>query len=338
MLKNMKIGKKLILTFVIVAIIASAAGITSIFTTANIDKQYSNALTNFGFAQGDAGKLLASFIRIDGNVHDAISYSSVEHAAEAAKKYGEMVLKMPDLFTNVEHTLLTDTEKQALVKVETAFNNYKKLADELLEEGKTANAGKIVQLQKRLVNELDPIYVEIYDEVQQIFNDKVSRGNVISANVSKLVFIVGLISVVLSVIAVIVAIVLGILVSKSVTKPLQEIEKASLDLSEGKLDIEVDYKSKNELGVVADSFRKFTGNLKFIINDIIGLLNGMSDSDFTVKSQNADAYINSYEPIKVALRKILNDLSSTLLSVNQSAAQVNAGSDQVSGGAQALSQ
>ncbi|MEG1027529.1 MAG: methyl-accepting chemotaxis protein, partial [Oscillospiraceae bacterium] len=123
-----------------------------------------------------------------------------------------------------------------------------------------------------------------------------------------------------------------------VTKPLQEIEKASLDLSEGKLDIEVDYKSKNELGVVADSFRKFTGNLKFIINDIIGLLNGMSDSDFTVKSQNADAYINSYEPIKVALRKILNDLSSTLLSVNQSAAQVNAGSDQVSGGAQALSQ
>lgn len=58
MLKNLNIGKRLVMAFILVAIIASTSGIVSIFTTQNLDRQYSDALTNFGFPQGDVGNAM----------------------------------------------------------------------------------------------------------------------------------------------------------------------------------------------------------------------------------------------------------------------------------------
>lgn len=50
MLKNMKIGQKLILFFLIVAIISGAGGIVGLVVMRGMDASYSDALVNYGFA------------------------------------------------------------------------------------------------------------------------------------------------------------------------------------------------------------------------------------------------------------------------------------------------
>ena len=58
MLKKMKIGKRLILSFLLVAILAGIAGIVSVFIMRNIDHKYSRALLLYGFVQGDIGEAM----------------------------------------------------------------------------------------------------------------------------------------------------------------------------------------------------------------------------------------------------------------------------------------
>ena len=85
MLKNMSIRKKLLTACSIIALLGCIIGIVSIVMMRSITSQYNDALNRYGFAQGDVGELLAAFCRVDGNVHDAISYQNAEdrQAAES---------------------------------------------------------------------------------------------------------------------------------------------------------------------------------------------------------------------------------------------------------------
>lgn len=52
MFKNLKLGVKLILSFIIVTMVASASGIVAAVMLTNTDKEYSSALENEGFGLG----------------------------------------------------------------------------------------------------------------------------------------------------------------------------------------------------------------------------------------------------------------------------------------------
>lgn len=98
MFKNMKIGKKLVLGFVIVTILASVSGVMSIFMMRDITGKYGDALENYGFSQGDIGKAMAAFCRVDGNVHDSVGFVNEEIRTSANNDYFDQAAKMDDYF------------------------------------------------------------------------------------------------------------------------------------------------------------------------------------------------------------------------------------------------
>lgn len=57
MLKNMRINKRLIVTFVVAVLISSIAGLVGMGLLLKIDGDYGKTLVNYGFAQGDIGNL-----------------------------------------------------------------------------------------------------------------------------------------------------------------------------------------------------------------------------------------------------------------------------------------
>lgn len=110
MFKNMKIGRKLILGFVIVTILASISGIISIFMMHDLTGRYGNALVNYGFTQGDIGKTMALFCRVDGNIHNAVSYTDPENEKAARDSVTNQTAQMEEYFTAVKNTSVTDEE------------------------------------------------------------------------------------------------------------------------------------------------------------------------------------------------------------------------------------
>lgn len=61
MYKNLKIQERLKKCFTVVALLASIAGVIGAIMMLIISTQYKNALTNYGFSQGDIGKAMIVF-------------------------------------------------------------------------------------------------------------------------------------------------------------------------------------------------------------------------------------------------------------------------------------
>ena len=58
---NMKLGKKLILGFIIVAVLAGAIGVIGIFSLRSAQKTSENIITNYGNSQGQLGFIAEAF-------------------------------------------------------------------------------------------------------------------------------------------------------------------------------------------------------------------------------------------------------------------------------------
>lgn len=143
--------------------------------------------------------------------------------------------------------------------------------------------------------------------------------------------LIGLAVVLLSVIVI-------ILVLKRMLKPMAQMQKAALEMANGSLNVNIDYESKDEIGVLADSMRTFTNAIKAIISDLIYILGEMAKGNFTVTSQAEEKYIGDYAPLRDSLETIIGGLNKTMSEIKVSSEQVNSGAEQVSSAAQALSQ
>lgn len=132
------------------------------------------------------------------------------------------------------------------------------------------------------------------------------------------------------------AVVSSIMITRSIVKPMVQIEKAASDMARGKLNTEINYESNDELGKLANNIKTTTNILSTYINNISNTLEKISRGNMQIDF-NLE-YIGDFAPIKKSITKIANSLSSSLYKINQSSEQVASGAEQVAGGSQALSQ
>ena len=138
--------------------------------------------------------------------------------------------------------------------------------------------------------------------------------------------------------ALFITIVLSLYLTKSITKPIRDLEKSAEKIVNGDFDVSITYQSRDEMGKLANAFRNMTEILEEVITDASRLLSEMADGNFDVRTHAEDRYVGEFQNLLLSIRKLNRGLSSTLGQINRSADQVAAGSDQVSIGAQALSQ
>lgn len=142
----------------------------------------------------------------------------------------------------------------------------------------------------------------------------------------------------LSILSLMVVVVVTVVFMKKMLQPIEGIVGAAKDIAKGKLDIDLQVHSQDEVGVLSQTFLDMACNLKEMIGDISFLLEEMASGRFQLKTSCEEKYVGDYENLLIAMRTINRNLSHTLSQINISADQVSEGSDQVASGAQALSQ
>jgi methyl-accepting chemotaxis protein len=140
----------------------------------------------------------------------------------------------------------------------------------------------------------------------------------------------------ISVAALMVATLIIIWLINSITRPIKLVEAAADEMSKGNFDVEVDYKSNDELGRLSNSIRHMTANIKAVVDDTARMLEEMARGNFNI-SPHAE-YIGEFQRVDAAMRQIIMKLSDTLSSIKVSADSVSLGAGHVSAGAQTLSQ
>ncbi len=157
-------------------------------------------------------------------------------------------------------------------------------------------------------------------------------------NITKLVAISIIISLVLGAISTVWILGYTRKVGQSIVGPMRKLQRAANKLAEGDLEISMGYDAKDEMGELAGSIDEVVGRLKMLIPDISGLMGRMAEGDFTVKSDCEAEYIGCYEPILASMKEISHKLTDTLQQITIAAQQVRAGSQNMAEGAQDLAE
>ncbi len=340
MLKKLKIGPKLFLCFILVALISSVSGVVCLVFMRNIDTNYSYALTNYGFAQGDIGRAISSFLAADGALHDVISYQSQENSDRMRSKYNTYIADAEKYFQICNETVVTEDGARLYADMMSAWADYKVLASELLEiGGNTTDPVIIARVQQRLVDELDPYYDQVYTDAMEMLDVKISTGDDLSDDMTRSAAFSMILAVVLILAALAIAVVFSFLIARSISVPIRNCASRLTALSQGDIHTPSPHvDTEDESGQLADATETIVSSLKEIISDIDYQLDAMAAGDFTAASQAKHAYAGDYAPILASLEHIRGSLSTTLNQINESSDQVASGSDQVASGAQALSQ
>lgn len=157
-------------------------------------------------------------------------------------------------------------------------------------------------------------------------------------DLNKDVVLLILLMTVLAVLALIFIVVVISLFLKKTLRPINGVMAAAASIASGNLDIHMEVKSNDEIGVLSRTFMGMSENLKFIIQDINYLLGEMSTGNFKVRTVHEEKYVGAYHNIFMAIRNIRLTLSDTLLEIDRASEQVSNGASQVSSASQALSQ
>ncbi|WP_051629527.1 methyl-accepting chemotaxis protein [Lacrimispora aerotolerans] len=157
-------------------------------------------------------------------------------------------------------------------------------------------------------------------------------------DLNKDVYLIVAIMIVLAAIATAIIITVITIVMKRTLRPIDGVVSAASDIAAGNLDIHLDIKSQDEIGVLSKNFLSMADNLKLIIQDINYVLGEMSNGNFRVTTSKEEQYVGSYKNILEAMHNIRLTLSNALLEIDHASEQVSTGASQVSDAAQALSQ
>lgn len=339
MLKNVKVKTKLIISFLLVMVISSISGITSIFVTSNMNKEYGIAMEDYGFAQGDVGKVMACLGSVNVSVHDSISYMDAAAQANVQQNYQTELAKMDEYFNNVEVTLKRKEAKELFAIAKNGWKEYLALAQELMKEGDTEDSDIVKNVQLRMDSELEPLYKTIYNALSDLMEDKVNSGKEVKARLTRSTNNSTIFEMVMVLIAVLVSVALGTAISNGIANPVHACAKRLNALVKGDLSSPVpQVDGKDEIGILTQSTQEIVAGLNTIIDDEKYLLGEMANGNFDVYSKNPAQYVGDFEEVIKAIRVINFHLSDALRQINDSSDQVSGSADQVSMAAQNLSQ
>ena len=125
-------------------------------------------------------------------------------------------------------------------------------------------------------------------------------------------------------------------VLKKVLRPILHITKQVEPLHDGRLDLELNYSSDDELGDLATTLEKAMGLIRSYIWDLNRIMEQMAKGNFNVKT--ATAFIGEFRSIEESIDILTSNLSSTINSICQAQTQVSGNAEHLSSGAQNLAQ
>lgn len=332
-MKNLKIGKKLLLTFFIIVAMFLTTVIVAIWGLNYSGNQfkdfyeYSYPVSNTTL---EIRRGLQTSVKALGLSMLTDDEAEINHYILEAD---EQMKGVQDNFAYLLQNYRGDTSRlqEALSKLEQA-KKYRIEVQELSAENKDTEASEI------FFSQYNPTILEVREMVNAMDQNTNVLAESTYLNARQAQTLVITLAVVVSIVALIVTVVLAMYLSRNLKKPILEIEKAAMKMSEGYLDVNVDYKSKDELGMLAESMRRMILNLKTIISDLDYLMSKMADGDFNIRTGAEGSYNGNFENLLLSIRRMNQKLSNALSQINTSAEQVNSGSNQVSIASQTLSE
>ncbi|CAN2050573.1 two-component system, NtrC family, sensor kinase [Candidatus Magnetomoraceae bacterium gMMP-1] len=284
----MKIGQKLILGFIGIALLVGLVGGIAIISNISIKNDISQ-LTESSINEVETAAEMRLAIQIcqtaiqeileeeyraiikpEEKIEAAAAAEDAEKIIFSSLKKFEKWLTLSKKFTEIGVQIALEVgeteeaeeeieELENLKELAIEFAAYKKLVFQYINLIKT----KISVTGLFLENTLEPHFNEkLLPFIQIIKNDSKEELKSEAKEIKEALFISNTLIIIGTIIALIIALIIGISISYSISRPITKLKDTAIEIGRGKLDIKINIKLKDEIGDLANSFNKMTENLK----------------------------------------------------------------------------
>lgn len=338
-LNNLQIRDRLVRAFVTVAGILTIVSAITLITMFVISQLYSSALVNYGFAQGDIGRAMTHFADSRSAMRGIIGYtqqSAIDTLLANHETYKE---EFTQEFNSLSSSMVTSENKALYKDVQEKLADYWIVEEDIITRGATTDSELSRLAQEKALNELAPMYNDIYDDLTQIMDIKVEKGKSMSSLLSAVVIILIVIIIVVITGSIIFAVSLGKGIADSIAIPLDNLKNRLDTFAQGDLSSPFPtVETKDELADMVDKTTAMASALQFIISDVDNILNEMANANFVVTSKDKSKYVGDFESILSSMSQLKTQLVQTLQSVSEASTQVAAGANNLSEAAQSLAE
>jgi methyl-accepting chemotaxis protein len=317
---NMKIGKKLILSFILIAILSAVVGIVGIVQMISIDINYNELYESYGKSMGYLAKVTEGYQMRRGLLKDLIIQSDPEveqGIVENIRAVDETVNQNMDSYA----ATIVDEEAQDI------FDELTKLFEEYtpLKEGFISYAleGEDEQALGMMSGAGSDVTKNVEASIQNIIQYNKDKGAelAVTYRASMNTSIQLMVGVILFGMAL--AILLGSFISRIIGKPIRALVIEANKIADGDLNVAINVSTNDEVGQLGKAFEIMSDNLNNIMSNIneaaIQVASGskqLSNSS-QILSQGATEQASSIEELTASMEEVAEQTNQNAKNANQ---------------------
>ena len=339
-LNGKRLRQRISSAILIVAILVSFSGILGGTAMLVMGVQYHHALTNYGFSQGDIGKMMITFADTRSNLRAAIGYQDKTLVQETYEAYETKKQACKDYAATVEETVASAEERKLYDQIMSGMEDYFTSADKVVQMGKdVTNIDQRNQAQRLAKDEVAPKYEAIYDNMVQLLDVNTSEGDKLENNLKVLTYVLLAIVILIIIAAILIARKLGDALALNIVNPLDALAERFKAFAQGDLTSEFPVmESEDEVSDMVTVAKDMAENLSAVIKDVNYRMELMAKNDYTGSSAIPEKYLGDFAAMNDAIHQMNEDMNDTMRHIEEAAAQVSIGAGNLAEGSQSLAE
>ncbi len=312
MLKNMKLGIKVLAGFVVLTVIAGAIGLVGSVNIRKIDDADTKLYEKMAIPLGEIGDVGMNFHRIRVNLRDAIAADKPEAAADFLKRAQGFFDENTKTLANYEKAILTDEGRKKFAELTKDLEEYEvhqlKMMD-LIKQNKKAEAAVILYGEggaaaRKIIEEID-----VQVELKKNLAKKTAEENTVMANTA-ITLMYTLIA-----IAIIFASILTFVIMKNIAGIIGGLLKVVSMLTQATIDGKLD--TRADVATINFEFRAIGEGLNNIVDAFVGPINVTAEyvdriSKGDIPQKITDKYNGDFNEIKNNLNACIDVMNGLL--------------------------
>lgn len=322
--KNM-IKKKISNSFIIILIISNIASLLGLVFLWKTNSDYKYTLTNYGFAQGEVGKLGIEIETTFSIMRDIITVTDHDDLVVEEARLNRRFEVIDGILPSLKDKCDSEEEKQIYEEIISRLEKYKAVTNEVIQladKGNKDSALKIFKVKGNVAS------TNMMHSINSLMEVKVNSGLNLSSDLVRLEIVSVIVLIVALGLSIALTIVLSGYISNKISDPIKEVVYISKKIAEGNLDVSIEIESEDEIGELASSFLIMITTLKGYIKDLARVLESIENGNLDVST--TEDYKGNFIEMKESIDNILLSLNDVFKNIRIASDTVNVGSEQLS--------
>ncbi|HCA69368.1 MAG TPA: methyl-accepting chemotaxis protein [Lachnospiraceae bacterium] len=325
---NLKIGRKLMIGFAGIAVIASMIGIYGISNMNKINNNSAKLYENVAVPMSDMAQISSLFQGERAMLRDMVLITDSAEKQKNSDLIEANDAMIEELANSFEEKILEESNRELFRSFKTALEDYIPRRENVQE---LALSGLNSQATEALYNKNFKTSGEtVQNTIDELLARKIEGGKMQDSSNNDIAIRSSFAMTILVIIGVFLAIVFGIFITKSITKPIYKLVSAADKLALGDIGVNIEIKTKDEVGRLAESLQEMIQNVR----DQALVAESIANRDFTVKVRVR----SESDVLGKALYDMVEQNNTAFWNIASSAEQVAVGAKQVSDSSIVLSQ